>query len=79
MTTVVAIVGALVLCSAVPAAAEPAARPAPDTTSAVFVEFDQPSALQQYESMLHQGAELARGAARASGTGSRPGTSRRRP
>lgn len=55
-------VGTLLASLAVPAAAEPApAGPA----SAVFVEFDQPSALQEYAERRGQGAALARGAAKA--------------
>ncbi|MDT7615036.1 MAG: hypothetical protein QOF00_2483 [Pseudonocardiales bacterium] len=63
--TVIAAVGLAVITIvglAVPAAAQPAADGPP---SPVFVEFDQPSALQEYDVRRGQGAALAQGAARA--------------
>ncbi len=58
----VGLVGTLLVSLAVPAAADPVpAGPA----SAVFVEFDQPSALQEYAQRRGQGAALAQGAAKA--------------
>jgi len=62
MVGLVGLVGTLLVSLAVPAAADPVpAGPA----SAVFVEFDQPSALQEYAERRGQGAALAQGAARA--------------